>query len=59
LKILAVLWAYMTIGKILTAHNPIRLTYGQEVVMMMDFIVQILCIDVMEKLTNSSIVELI
>ena len=39
LRILAVLWAYMTTYKKLTGQRPFRLVYGQEAVMPMEYIV--------------------
>ena len=39
LRIPTVLWAYRTTCKKLTSHTPFKLAYGQEVVMLMEYIV--------------------
>jgi hypothetical protein len=44
LKVLAVLWDYMTTCKKLTGQTPFRLVYGQEVVVPLDYLIPIPCI---------------
>ena len=39
LRILVVLWAYRTTCKKLTRYTPFKLAYGQEVVMLMEYVV--------------------
>jgi len=51
LKIPVVLRAYRNTSKKLTRHTPFRLTYGQEAIMPMEFIVPILRIVVIIELT--------
>ena len=51
IKIPKILWAYRTTCKKLTGHNPFKLTYGQEVVMPMEYIVPSLRIAALTDMT--------
>ena len=56
-KVSAVLWAYHTTCKRLICHTPFRLVNGQEVVVMMEYIVLSLRIVVLTEMTDVDVVE--
>jgi transposase InsO family protein len=56
LKILAVLWIYMTTCKKLTRHTPFKLVYGQEVMMPLEFLVPSLRVAAITNMTEQGVV---
>ena len=56
-KVSVVLWEYCTTCKRLTRNTPFRLVYGQEVIVPMEYIVPILRIVVMTKMTVGDFVK--
>jgi hypothetical protein len=52
LRIPTVLWAYRTTCKKLTGHTPFKLTYGQEAVMPMEYVVPSLKIIALTEMTD-------
>jgi hypothetical protein len=57
LRVHANLWAYRTTCKNLTGYTPLRLVFGKEAVMPMEFIFPSLCIVAITKLSNTSEIE--
>ena len=55
LRILVVLWAYITTCKKLTGHTPFRLVYGQEAIMPMEYIVPSLKTSAFTKMDDPTI----
>jgi hypothetical protein len=52
LKVPAVLWAYRMTCKNLTGHTPLKLVYGQEVVVSLEFLVPSLCVAAITQMTK-------
>ena len=57
LRIPVVLWAYRTTCKKLTWHTPFRLAYGQEVVMLVEYIIPSLKVAALTGMTDEDIVN--
>jgi hypothetical protein len=57
LKIPKLIWAYMTTCKKLTGHTPLRLVYGKEVVVPLEFPVPILRVETITNMTERGAVK--
>jgi len=57
LRVPTILWAYTMTRKNLTGKTPFRLVYGQEAVMLMEFILPILCMAAITDLSDFLAVE--
>ena len=57
LKIPAILWDYRTTCKIFTGKTPFKLVYGQEAVILMEYIVLSLCIAAMTCMSDEGAIE--
>jgi hypothetical protein len=57
LRVLVVLWSYRTTSKNLIGITPLRLVYGKEEVMPIEFIPPSLCVAMITNILNSDVVE--
>jgi transposase InsO family protein len=57
LKILAVLWAYRTTCKKLKGHTPLKLDYGQEVVVPLEFLISSLRVATITQMTECGMIQ--
>jgi hypothetical protein len=57
LRVPAVLWAYKTTSKKLKRHTSFRLVYGQEAMILMEFILPRLHITTINELSDTGVIE--